>query len=317
MQDQTEIINHAKAALSEEIGHSGNIGSDLLEHRFFSSLYELTPANTAESYVLKISTTERSCVDEYRQYQFISSLNIRSLKPITCSEEYNYLITLKMNLSDFTEFLNSGPSETEIESALTKFGTFLRSVENALPAEDKKEFSCREYLEYIEPRVQQLLSISEDKKVQILSTINTIQSKIDITKDRSTITSDLSLGNIHLNENREFVFVDMGDAEIGSFYDNIAFFYSELKFGGSQQYISSSKTTDSRFKAFLSGYEQMHLDDDFFNLFQIKRLVLMIHFTERLVGSTSSGKLRRLVSHCSNWLLVLRYRKNLDALLLK
>lgn len=314
MQNQNSIVDHALAALSDAIGHTGETGCQLLEHRHFSSLYELTPDGHEQSYVLKISTTDRSCVEEYEQYQFINSLRIPSLKPTLCSETHNYLITEKLALTDITEHLKHTASDADIETLFGRFGSFLKLIVDALPEDKRVAFSADEYWKYIAPRIHQLESISQSERSNLSATVQRMLKNVDVTQDASTITSDFSLSNIHLDEDRNFVFVDMGDAEIGSIYDSIAFIYLELWFGGSHKYLTSKNKANRRFNAFLRGLDRQQLNDELFKLFQIKRLVLMIHFTERYRPITSSPP-RRILTHISNRLLVGRFSRHLNSLL--
>lgn len=284
-----------------------------IENRYFSSIYELTADkyNGGMKYILKISNTERSCRDEFEAYVYLNEVNILSLTPMLFSEQFNYLITVKEKLIDLPTALKSSNNEICI-SYMQKLGKLVKDLE--IKTGQVVKFNKHEYDEYVIPRMMGLKSISLKSKEQLISKVCKLSSQFENKEIISSIVTDLNLGNLHLNENNEFVLLDMGDAYRDDCYGNIVTIYHSIKYGPLQKRIENKRKTANLFNGFMEGYGDSKLSKMEFNLYRIKSLVCMLLFVERL-EVTNKSLIRKTLSMLSNRLLLRKLYNNIYEIL--
>ena len=290
-----------------------SIGVNHLEKRYFSKIYELTGTYNLKtsSYILKISTTERSCEHEHNMYIYLKNLGIRTLTPIIYSNQFNYLVTEKENLADLYSLLKKA-DENSRSLYFNKFGKLLRHLEEKTGEITVCDNS--EYISYVVNQIKKIKSLSSSDKDNFIKKIGIAAGLLHGKSVISSFGSDFTLGNIHLNENDDFVLLDMGDACHDNRYVNIAGFYLSLKFGPLQQYFENKKKTEEYFSNFLKGYGRSELDKQEFDLYQIKTLVCMILFIESLT-TNSNNLIKWFMSSMSNKFLLSKYSRYLKYVL--
>jgi hypothetical protein len=282
----------------------------LIENRYFSDIYELTGCKSGveEYFILKISTTERSCKNEYLKYAELSQKNINTLSPVHFSEKHNYLLTRKKNIVEFDSVLKNTRSEATRRGYFRRLGAFLKHVSSLTGHFGKLDTA--EYCDYLYPRLDELLSIDAETRSAIKKRVESI---LDSNKSKSVfncLVSDFALGNLHIDENDQFVLVDLGDATFGNQYDNISYIYLNLKFGSLSLYFDLLNRSERYFLAFLEGYHLPDLDQEMLLLYKFKNLILMISFVESL-KSGRKNILRNALSLLSNKYLIYRYKRRL------
>jgi hypothetical protein len=253
------------------------VESKHIKDRYFSAVYEIseTKKSRPRKYILKISTTSRSCEKEYKTYLYLMRKKIKCVVPITYSRKYNYLITKKEELSDFkTILINDFKNQRKIIAYLKAIGQTLKKLE----IEKKASFNKEKYLDYVLPRLQKSQTFSEDQKQLITKHIQRLTGKMNNQLITNSLVTDLFLENLHFNNDNHFVLLDMGDAEIKNRYQNIALIYLGLKFDAPIKHHKDEEIIERLFKAFLKGYRLHSIRKTEFILYQCKHLINMINF---------------------------------------
>lgn len=315
MHDVSTIIDDAKNQLCRKEQLS-NIACRHMCDRYFSVLYEINAlkAGTPYSYILKISTTHRTCENEYNQYVYLNQLGINSLKPILYSNKYNYLITKKEEVLPFDEHLKKHKSiETRLDD-FYRLGCLFKAIHNKTG--EVTYFEKKKFDEYAVPRLMKLHCLSDDEKHHAAKLITANTTKLNGRETMTCLVSDFTLGNIHINCADEFVLLDMGDAFMGDYYDNIAYIYLDIRFGSLNQHIQNTRHTERYFAKFIEGTGIQYIEETEFSLFRIKHLINMIAFVTDNI-STSNNYIKLARSFASNKYLVNKYRKYLFTVLSK
>ncbi|GFO66551.1 hypothetical protein GMLC_01300 [Geomonas limicola] len=310
--DPAVLLDDVSQRLKTELGVELT-GSNLLDRRYFSHIYELlgTSAEGEKRYVLKLSTTERSCQGEYRMYLELNRLGVRTLTPVLFSGSHNYLVTVKEELRDLPEVLRSVGSIEEISGYFFRLGRFLKDVEEKTRREahfDKEAFDA-----YLAPRIQQMASVTQRDKDLLWRRTAALTATLDHKPELHCLVSDYNLGNLHLDAEQQFVLLDLGDAYNGSSCSNLAAVYLSLKFGPLQQYLEKRQLTARYFSAFLEGFGTAAPGQPEFLVYLIRDLVCMILFVEQH-PSGSNNPVRRLMSRASNHYQAARYWSYLRSL---
>lgn len=281
--------------------------------RYFSKIYEIKGEEKGrhESYVLKVSTTHRSCENEYKQYIYLNEKKIKSLVPVYYSTEYNYLITVKEDLIEFDNYLRKNKNHEFRKNCFSELGKLFKKI-NEKTGEYNK-FNKSQFDDYVLPRIEKLDVLSKNKKTRVVNFTEQLTSNLNHISTRTCFVSDFSLGNIHVNKNGEFVLLDMGDAYHGDIHDNFAYIYLNMKFGALSNYFERNKNM-ILFKEFVKNCEFDAIDKNLFLLFQIKHLINMIDFINGL-ESNHKIAIRRLLSTSSNKYLLMKYKNYLFKLI--
>jgi len=308
-----DILSHACAVLSQNKALE-NVEISHVVDRYFSKIYEINGEHEKVEckYIVKISTTDRSCRNEYEQYQMLKSKHIRSLTPIYHSEKYNYLITQKESLIEFDRYLKIKSDHNYAKNMFFKLGVLFKNIDNSTG--HNGVFITSAIKDYIFSRLNALSAFSVSEKKDISQKIENIVNSLEGVPTRNCLVSDFTLGNIHVDDDEEFVLVDMGDASTGNAYNNIAYLYLNIKFGSLNQYMENPKTTQEYFSNFLTGYDLQSINNRMFNLYKIKHLLLMISFVSNY-KTASKSIIRVALSGSSNKYLVYRYKRELYKLL--
>ncbi len=222
-------------------------------------------------------------------------------------EEYIPDATAK-NIVEFDSVLKNTRSEATRRGYFRRLGAFLKHVSSLTGHFGKLDTA--EYCDYLYPRLDELLSIDAETRSAIKKRVESI---LDSNKSKSVfncLVSDFALGNLHIDENDQFVLVDLGDATFGNQYDNISYIYLNLKFGSLSLYFDLLNRSERYFLAFLEGYHLPDLDQEMLLLYKFKNLILMISFVESL-KSGRKNILRNALSLLSNKYLIYRYKRRL------
>lgn len=308
--DDFEPVKADVTAFLKSQSNPVEINFIFIEQRFFSYLYEVqcSSGSNRTDYVLKVSTTSRSCKNEFDQYIYLSNKGIKSLQAIHYSEEYNYLITLKEELLPLDKLLIKNRSVAERERCFFKLGRFLKDLD--LKTGTPAKFREDEYKNYVIPRIEALEKLNARQKASIIGEIDNICSRIGNQAVRECFVNDFSLGNIHIDSAGNIVLVDTGDATVGNSYDNISFIFLAAKFGPLSHYFDFNENSAKYFASFLGGYEIDKVDRNLFTLFKIKHLVNMMSFISSL-KTGSKNPIRKLPAIISNAYLLFRYKRYL------
>lgn len=308
--DDLELVKNDVIAFLNDYSNQAQIKFIFLERRYFSEIYEIqcSSENNTCNYILKISTTNRSCKNEFEQYVYLNKNGIRSLEAIYFSEKYNYLITKKENLVSFDKRLNNCRNIAERKKYFYKFGQLFKDID--LKTGTSVRFKEHEFKDYVIPRINSLEKLNDKEKALLINKIEFLSSRLRNQGIRECFVSDFSLENIHLNNKGDIVLVDMGDATIGNNYDNISFIFLITKFGPLTQYFDFNNNSYQYFASFLKGYEIDFINDDLFTLFKIKHLVNMISFISDL-NTGSKNLIHKLPALISNAYLTSRYKQYL------
>lgn len=309
MSNQDQLFNDVRHRLVTE----KNITCQQISHiqdRPFSSIYELECHNDNDTLILilKVSRTHRTCKSEFEAYNILSSKNILSLKTILLSEQYNYLITVKENVCDFIDIVKS---KGDMPAMFEKLGAYLKRLELATARETT--FNADEYWEYVEKRLALIKCLNSKAKDLVSHKINKLLQKMENKPVTNSLVSDLSIGNIHVTSENEILLIDMGDAYYDSYYANLAGVYLGIKYSLLNKYIEKKETTLNCFNRFLLGYGCANLDRVQFVLYQIKQLLSMIIYVERInYGAKSVMKMKKMIS---DKVLLIKCRNHLVELL--
>lgn len=289
------------------------VRSTLIDSRYFSLIYELqgTCEGRERSYILKVSTTERTCQNEYEMYRYLSGLGIRTLTPVLYSDRFNYLVTVKEKLRDLPRVLKEHKAGPEVARYFFRLGRLLKEVESRTGKSSR--FDKTEFDAYLQPRLQQMQTVGPREKEWLWRRVEALSAKLADRPVQHCLVSDYNLGNLHLDEEHQFVLLDMGDAYSGSSCSNLAAVYLSLKFGPLQQYFEDQRLTQNYFDAFLQGFGTGAQEPEEFLIYQIRDLVCMILFVEEH-RNTSKNLVKRLLSLGSNRYLAARYWKYLKSL---
>ena len=221
------------------------------------------------------------------------------------------MITVKEKLTDLPTVLNSSDGKTHA-NYMFKLGKLIKELETKTG--EMVKFNKFEYDSYLFPRILELTCIDKIKKEFLIYKVGLISSKFENKQIISSVVTDLNLGNLHLNENDEFVLLDMGDAYRGDCYGNIVTIYHSIKYGPLQGYFENKRKTEKLFNCFLDGHGSHDLNIDEFNLFQIKSLVCMLLFVEKLKTANRSP-IRKILSILSNRMLIQKLYNHIVKLL--
>lgn len=281
--------------------------------RYFSKIYEIRGEEQGrhQSYILKISTTHRSCENEYNQYIYLKDKNIKSLVPIFYSSEHNYLITVKEDLIEFENYLRNNRSDEFHENCFFELGKLFNKIDKKTGEYDI--FCKSEFNDYVLPRIENLNVFSKREKEIVKSFIERVTSESNGMNTRTCFVSDFSLSNIHVNKHDEIVLLDMGDAYHGNIHENLTYIYLNIKFGELSKYLER-KINMKLYNEFIKGYKPQKKSNELFLLFQIKHLINMLHFISSLKPSSKNAA-RRLLSHSSNKYLLIKYKRYLFKLI--
>jgi len=303
------ILKDAKKILAEK-EQLTDIQSEHFVDRYFSTLYKIYGKSHGhdQAYILKISTTNRSCENEYEQYTYLNDLNINSLTPIHYSKKYNYLITEQKDMTEFSSYLKEHRTKKIRVHSFLRLGSLLKEVEQKTGK--NSTFDRQEYEGYVIPRLERNKYFSKKELDSVKNKVRYLTSTINKSKIRECFVSDFTLGNIHIDNNGGFVIVDMGDAYTGNQYDNIAYIYLNIRFGPLNQYIGNNTKTNLYFTNFLKGYGITTINQIEFSLFQLKHLANMISFIDSLIlESKSDNSLKSKISYIANRYLIQKYKK--------
>lgn len=313
MVDISERILDAESVLRNNV-KLNDIKIKLTHERYFSKLYEIEGVNehTRKWYILKISTTNKSCKNEYLWYIDLERKKIRTLSAVYYSEKYNYLITRKAKIIEFNRVLKRNKSEITRKSYFYKLGVFLRKISNETGNEGV--FNDQEYNDYLLPKIDSMVSLDNKEKSLLRQCIDQLLRRNLNKKINVCLVNDFALGNLHLDDSDEFVVVDLGDATLGNEYNNISYIKLNLKFGSLSHYFDFGSRSEVYFQEFLRGYNLADIDRDMLLLYEINNLILMISFIEKLSTGASIG-FRRFLSKLSNIYLIWRYKRYLMKIL--
>jgi len=307
MQNNNDILEHVKSELTAVAGVD-DISFEHLFDRFFSIIYEVKArkAGSPCAYILKISTTSRSCQNEFDQYNYLSKVGVLSLVPVLFSEKHNYLVTEKEELTQFDKFVKKQTSKKNKMQCFYSLGAFFRDMSQktgGYSVFDKAEFD-----EYVMPRLAALKVFSESEKSSFANKISATTSKLSNKKIRTCFISDFSLGNINFDKDHNILILDMGDAYFGNCYENLSYLQLSTLFGPLSQYVALGNSHERYFSEFLRGYAFEDIDQQQFTLYRIKHLIEMIDFISSYEASSNSV-LRRVASNASNRYLIARYKR--------
>ncbi len=313
MENLKLVLEDAKERL-ENHEYLSNLKINHIEDRYFSRIYEITGTKDGyqHSYILKISTTARTCENEYNQYVYLDKRNIKSLIPILYSNKYNYMITQKEYLIEFDKYLKKNCKNEFRIGQFFKLGKLFKVLDERTG--EYSTFKKDEYENYVLPRLIESTSFSRKEKELAEKKVGQLTSQINNNKTRVCFVSDFALGNIHLNDKNEFVLLDMGDAGIRNLYENISSTYLNIKFGSLQQFFENRNNTKLYFNQFVSGHGIEKINKYELALFMIKHLVNMINFLG-VQNSQSPKFAKRILSLVSDKYLIIRYKKYLFELL--
>lgn len=284
-----------------------NVTVHYILDRYFSVIYELSGQREGmpRSYILKISTTQRTCENEYVQYVYLKEKEIRSLEPVLHSKKYNYLITKKEILIEFDKYLKERGQVELRQKDFHKLGVLFKEIDQKTG--EVSTFKKKEYEDYVLPRLNKSTLFSNKEKKIVQEKIARLCSYLNNKDTRLCFVSDFALGNFHINEEGDFVVLDMGDAYIGNFYENIANIYLNIKFGPLNQFFPSETTTKLYFDEFISGCEIKTISENEFCLFQVRHLLNMIRFVDSYPSQPSNIGKQMLVKACNKY-LIFRYK---------
>lgn len=281
-----------------------------IEKRYFSIIYELHGNNA--SYILKLSTTERTCENEYEMYKYMSEIQLLSLTPIMYSKQYNYLVTIKQTLIDLPSKIKLDNSDDALVLYMYKLGILLKKLEDKTARESV--FNKKEFDDYIWPRIGKMNCISTSAKSILSYKIDRLVKACDGSSRIASLATDVNLGNLHLNERDEYVLLDMGDSYIGDCYANIVGVYLSLKFGPLHQYIENKRKTEACFSSLLRGYGLNKIDKLLFNIYQVKALICMVLFIESL-NANKDNVIKLILSKLSNKYINIKLIRYMNRLL--
>lgn len=281
-----------------------------IENRYFSIIYEMN--DNIRSYILKISTTDRTCENEYNMYKYMSEIEILSLTPILYSKQYNYLVTIKLKLIDLPSKLKLINNYDAYADYMIKLGKVLKELENKTGI--NSVFNKKQFDDYIMPRISKMSCIDSKSKLILSDKLDELTTLCDGSPRITSMATDVNLGNLHLNESGEYVLLDMGDSHIDDCYANIVGVYLALKYGSLNQYIENNKKTEALFSSFMRGYDLKKLDKLVFNVYQIKSLICMVLFIESL-NTNNRNIIKSLLSSLSNRYLIGKYMRYMHKLL--
>ena len=287
-----------------------NISVHHILDRYFSVMYGISGQTngTPKSYILKISTTKRTCENEYKQYVYLKEKKIPSLKPVLYSKKYNYLITKKECLIEFDKYLKKNNKTESRLKDFYKLGVLFKEIDQKTGS--FSTFKKKEYEDYVLPRLNKLTVFSNKEKKIAQETITSLSSHINNKRTRLCFVSDFALGNFHLNEEGNLVLVDMGDAYIGNLYENIANIYLNIKFGSLNQFFPNETTTKLYFNEFVTGCGLKVINEYEFCLFKVRHLINMICFIDTYPSQSPNIGKRILAKACNKY-LIFRYKSYL------
>lgn len=307
MENLKLVLEDAEERLKKH-EYLNNLKVDHLEDRFFSIIYEISGVNNnglIQYYILKVGTTGRSCKNEYEMYRYLASKEIKCLTPVIYSDKHSYLITRKENLTDLATILRSNNNVQFRAAYFARLGKLLKEI--YMKTEKESIFNKKVFCDYVIPRLMKSRCFSKKKKIFTKNTIEQLSSRLSNSEIRNSFVTDLSLGNIHLNNKDEFVLVDMGDAEQGNSCQNVVDMFLVIKFGALNQYYENKRNTKLYYDKFSEAYGTHNISKTEFILYEVKQLINMINFIAEQ-NSRSRNVVKKALPKISDKYLIVRYR---------
>ncbi len=301
------VLDHAKEVVSGL--HTGcRVDIRIFSERFFSVLYELSVSPGNISYILKISTTDRSCQNEFDKYEMLSDMGLKTLRPIYYSGEHNYLITKKEEIYDFETIMLKRGKNNLPDRAFFELGSYFKTL---IERTAERSVYCYEDIElYTHGRIDDLRLLSLKEKLKLKERLAFLGGEVNCKPCDKVLVTDMALCNMHVSSKGNIYLLDMGDAYKGYCFDLIASLYLSVKYGAFQLYFERKGETKKYFAEFIDGAGLDFSDDSAFSLFQIKHLINMLYFIDSEMALSKRG-FRRVLSLLSNKYLAMRFKRYL------
>ena len=275
MCDNSVEISDAKRRLNEKLGVVCE-QTKLLQARPFSNIFQLSCDGDDSEFILKVSRTNRACSNEFHYYNLLLKNNLLTIEPIIFSEKYNYIVTVKKNISNFEDLIKEN---VDISQIFRRLGAYIQALDTI--TEESSFFNGEKFLSYVSERVNLIKCFQTGEKQAIFLKINSLLSDIAAAPSVLTLYSDMSLSNLHVDENGEVLILDMGDAYLDNIYSKISDLYLNLRYCSLNRYYQREAVTNKYFSCFLDGYDGLELDDRLFTLYQIRHVLNMIRYMEK------------------------------------
>ncbi len=294
---QCGAVKHAKKYL-EGSGYD-LVSFELLEDRFFSTLFSVKARSDSDpslvEFVLKVGKTHRNGRYEYEQYQFLRSLGVNTLSPVFFSEELNYLITKKEDITPVSSYLKVS-NERQSSDVAKKFGKFIDDLRSKF--DQAVQFDSHQFIVGVKKRVDRIGFISLASKKSVMHEVIDLAADLSACLHPSCLFSDFAFGNVHLDAKGNIMLLDLGDASVSLLAETIAYIYLTCIFIFPNTPASRRKKV-SMYKDICRQIDLSGVSNKAIRIFVIKHILNMMDFAEKksCLDSGFKGFVRKIYNY--------------------